>query len=323
MPHMEHIVVLDRAALRATVRRPAFPHTWSEHDTTSPDQLLERLRGATIAVVNTVAIDAKVLADPAAADLRLIAVAATGVDRIDLAAAAQHGIWVTNIRGWCDESVAEHVLCLVFALRRQLLAYHGAVRDGTWARSPSYSLLFEPLPLEVRGQTLGIVGFGSTGRAVARLAGAVGMEVLVAERKGHPARPDRTPFEDTLRRSDVVSLHCPLTEETRNLIGAAELALMRHHTVLVNCSRGGVVDEAAVAAALRDGRLGGAAADVLAEEPPRSGTPLLEPGVPNVIVTSHMAWASQQSLATLVEQLIENLEAFVAGNPRNVIVAGV
>jgi glycerate dehydrogenase len=319
---VEHIVLLDRAALRTTIRRPAFPHSWSEHATTSPDQVLERLRGATIAVVNAVAIDAKVLAGPATADLRLIAVAATGVDRVDLAAAAGRGVWVTNIRGWCDEAVAEHVLCLVFALRRQLLDYHTAVRDGTWARSPSYSLLFEPLPLEVRGQVMGIVGFGSTGQALARLATSLGMEVLVAERKGRPARPERTPFEDVLSRSDVVSLHCPLNEETRNLIGASELTLLRPHALLVNCARGGVVDEAPLAEALSGGRLGGAAADVLAEEPPRTGSPLLEPGVPNVVVTPHMAWASQQALAALADQLIDNIEAFVAGTPRNVVVAG-
>jgi glycerate dehydrogenase len=319
---VEHIVLLDRAALRTTIRRPAFPHSWSEHATTSPDQVLERLRGATIAVVNAVAIDAKVLAGPATADLRLIAVAATGVDRVDLAAAAGRGVWVTNIRGWCDEAVAEHVLCLVLALRRQLLDYHTAVRDGTWARSPSYSLLFEPLPLEVRGQVMGIVGFGSTGQALARLATSLGMEVLVAERKGRPARPERTPFEDVLSRSDVVSLHCPLNEETRNLIGASELTLLRPHALLVNCARGGVVDEAPLAEALSGGRLGGAAADVLAEEPPRTGSPLLEPGVPNVVVTPHMAWASQQALAALADQLIDNIEAFVAGTPRNVVVAG-
>jgi glycerate dehydrogenase len=320
---VEHIVLLDRAALRATIRRPAFPHSWSEHATTSPDQVLERLRGATIAVVNAVAIDAKVLADPATADLRLIAVAATGVDRVDLAAAAERGVWVTNIRSWCDQSVAEHVLCLVFALHRRLPDYHAAVRDGTWARSPSYSLLFEPLPLEVRGQAMGVVGFGSTGQALARLATSLGMEVLVAERRGRPARPGRTPFEDVLSRSDVVSLHCPLTEETRNLIGPRELGLLQPHALLVNCSRGGVVDEAALAEALSAGRLAGAAVDVLAEEPPRTSSPLLGPGVPNVIVTPHMAWASQQALATLADQLIGNIEAFVAGTPRNVVVAGV
>jgi glycerate dehydrogenase len=316
---MEHIVLLDRAALRTTIRRPAFPHTWSEHATTSADEVLERLRGATIAVVNAVAVDGKVLADPATADLRLIAVAATGVDRVDLAAATERGIWVTNIRGWCDQSVAEHVLSLVFALRRQLLDYHAAVVDGSWARSPSYSLLFEPLPLEVRGQVLGIVGFGSTGQAVAQVATSLGMEVLVAEHKGRPARPGRTSFEDVLMRSDVVSLHCPLNEETRHLIGAPELALLRPHALLINCARGGVVDEAALAEALTAGRLGGAGVDVLAEEPPRTGSPLLEPGVPNVIATTHMAWASQQALATLVEQLIANMEAFVAGDPRNVV----
>jgi glycerate dehydrogenase len=316
---VEHIVLLDRAALRVDIRRPDFPHTWVEHEATPRDQIVERLRGATIAVINRAPLRREVLHDPALADLRLIAVAATGVNTVDLAAAVERGIWVTNIRGWCDEAVAEHVLGLVFALRRQLIVYSAIARDGTWGKA-AHSVVQEPLPVEVRGQTMGIIGFGSTGQAVARLATAVGMRTVIAARRGEPAGPGRTPFEETLKASDVLTLHCPLTDETRNLIGGAELASLPPGALLVNCARGGVVDEEALAAALRDGHLGGAALDVLAEEPPRHGNPLL--ALPNVIVTPHVAWASQQSVATLVEQLIANIEAFVAGERRNVVVDG-
>ena len=316
---MEHIVLLDRAALRVDIRRPQFPHTWTEYDATPRDDIVERLQGATIAIVNRAPLKREVLDDPALDDLRLIAVAATGVNTVDLAAAGERGIWVTNIRGWCDQAVAEHVIGLVFALRRQLIGYSTIARDGTWATA-AHSVVREPLPLEVRGQTMGIIGYGSTGQAVARLASAVGMQTVIAARRGEPAGAGRHPFEETLKASDVLSIHCPLTDETRGLIGRAELAALPPGALLVNCSRGGVVDEVALAAALRDGHLAGAAVDVLAEEPPRHGSPILE--LPNVIVTPHVAWASQQSVATLVEQLIANIEAFVAGNPRNVVVGG-
>jgi glycerate dehydrogenase len=317
----ERIVFLDRAALRTTIRPPAFPHEWVEHATTPAEQVCGRLAGATIVVVNRARLDRAVLFDAAAADLRLVAVAATGVDCVDLDAAGERGLCVTNVRSWCDESVAEHVVALMLALRRDLPGYHGAVVDGTWSRAPSYSLLREPLPLEVRGQTMGIIGLGSIGSAVARIAGALGMEVLVAERRGAAAlRPGRVTLEELLARSDVVTLHCPLTAETANLIGAPELALMRPHALLINCSRGGLVDEAALAEALKTGRIGGAALDGLAQEPPPPGTPLLAADLPNLIVTPHMAWASQQALQTMADQLIATIESFVAGRPRNVVV---
>jgi glycerate dehydrogenase len=317
---MERIVFLDREALLTDIRPPAFAHQWVEYATTSADQVAERLAGATIAITNQVRLDRSVLTGPVAADLRLVAVCATGVDRVDLDAARERRVCVTNVRSWCDESVAEHVVALMLALRRDVPGYHGAVTDGTWTRAPGYSLLREPLPLEVRGQVMGIIGFGSIGATVARLAGALGMEVLVAERRGVAPRPGRVPFEELLARSDLVSLHCPLTPETVGLIGAAELALMRPHALLINCARGGIVDEVALADALKTGRLGGAGLDCLAAEPPPDGAPLLAADLPNLIITPHMAWASQQSLRTLAEQLIETIEAFVAGEPRNVVV---
>jgi glycerate dehydrogenase len=316
----EHIVFLDRAALRAALRPPAFPHHWSEYATTPPAQVTERLAGATIVIVNRVRLDRAVLSDPAAADLRLVAVCATGVDCVDLDTARERGLCVTNVRSWCDESVAEHVVALMLALRRDVVGYHGAVVEGSWSRAPSYSLLREPIPLEVRAQVMGIIGFGSTGTAVARLATALGMEVLVAERRGAQPRPGRVPLDELLARSDVVSLHCPLTPETANLIGAAELALMRPHALLINCARGGLVDEGALADALKTGRIGGAALDGLAKEPPPEGAPLLAADLPHLIITPHMAWASQQSLRALADQLIDTIESFVAGQPRNVVV---
>ena len=317
----QRIVFLDRAAFRTTIRPPDFPHEWVDYATTSPDQITDRLAGASIVIVNRLRLDRAVLCDPAAADLRLVAVCATGVDCVDLDAARERGLCVTNVRSWCDESVAEHVVTLMLALRRGLLGYHTAVVDGTWSRAPSYSLLREPLPLEVRGQTMGIVGLGSIGAAVARLAGALGMEVLVAERRGvAPARSGRVALEELLARSDVVSINCPLTPETTNLIGPAELALMRPHALLINCARGGIVDEVALAEALKTGRIGGAGLDCLAEEPPSAGNPLLAADLPNVVVTPHMAWASQQALRTIADQLIDTIESFVAGRPRNVVV---
>lgn len=323
---MHRIVFLDRAALRTTaIRPPSFPHEWAEYVTTPADAVPARMAGATVVIVNRVRLDRAVLSSPEAAALRLVAVCATGVDCVDLDAARELGLWVTNVRRWCDESVAEHVVALMLALRRDVLGYHGAVADGTWGRAPSYSLLREPVPLEVRGQVLGIVGLGSNGSALARLAGALGMAVLAAERPGVPLRerrPGRVAFDELLGRSDVVSLHCPLTAGTLNLIGAGELALMRPHALLINCARGGLVDEAALADALKRGVIGGAALDGLAVEPPRDGSPLLAADLPNLIVTPHMAWASQQSMRRLADQLIEGIESFVAGTPRNVVVEG-
>jgi glycerate dehydrogenase len=318
---VERIVFLDREALLTDIRPPAFAHQWVEYATTTgAGHVSDRLAGATIVITNQVRLDRDVLTGQSAGDLRLVAVCATGVDRVDLDAAREQGLWVTNVRSWCDESVAEHVVALMLALRRDVPGYHGAVADGTWTRSPGYSLLREPLPLEVRGQVMGVIGFGSIGATVARLARALGMDVLVAERRNAAPRPGRVAFEELLARSDVVSLHCPLTPETAGLIGAAEFALMRPHTLLINCARGGIVDEVALADALKTGRIGGAGLDCLASEPPPDGAPLLAADLPNLIITPHMAWASQQSLRTLADQLIETIEAFVAGRPRNVVV---
>src|SRR5262245_32050232 len=250
---MERIVYLDRGAVPVEVRRPAFDHQWVEYPTTRPEEVKARLAGATIAITHRVSLKGEHLPPT----LRLIAVGATGYERIDLAACRRRGVHVCNVRGW-SRSVPEHVFALALALRRNLLAYHSAVRSGVWSSLPEPSVFAEPMGRTLRGSTLGIIGFGTLGRSVARIGRGFGMRVLVAERKG-PAIPraGRVPFLRVLRRSDVLAVLCPLTPETRRLIGAEELALLKPDALVINCARGGIVDEFALAEALAEGRIGG------------------------------------------------------------------
>lgn len=312
---MESIVFLDRDTLDAELRRPEFEHSWREYGETPPELVRERLSDATIAVVNKVELRADLLAE--LPRLRMIAVAATGVDNIDLDFCRERGITVSNVRGYAVTSVPEHVFALALALRRNLFAYRDDVRRGEWERAEGFCLLTHPIH-DLKGSVFGVVGYGSLGRAVERLARAFGMEVLVAEHKGaSEVREGRASFEDVLGRSDVLSLHAPLNDETRNMIGRAELEMMKESAVLINCARGGVVDERALAEALREGRIAGAGVDVLSQEPPREGNPLLAPGVPNLVLTPHVAWASREAMQALADQLIDNIEAFVRGEARN------
>lgn len=314
---MEVIVFLDSEGLPAKLRHPGFPHEWRDYPTSSPEVVVERLRDATIAIIDRVCLGEAELAQ--LPRLKLIAVAATGFDNVDIEACSRRGIAVANVRNW-SKSVPEHVFALILALRRQLLSYHGLVQGGAWQRAENYTMLQEPLPLSLSGNVLGLIGYGGLGRAVVDLAKAFGMRVLIAERKGAGTiRDGRTSFDDVLRESSVLVVLCPLTEETRGLIGSAELRRMPGHALLINCARGGIVDEQALAAALRRGDIAGAGVDVLSEEPPRSGNPLLTLKQPNLIVTPHVAWASVQSLQALADQLIGNIEAFVAGTPRNLV----
>jgi glycerate dehydrogenase len=315
---MERIVFLDRDTLRADVRPPAFAHEWCEYGETRPAEVVERLKGATIAVVNKVRITGAELALLPA--LRLIAVAATGTDNIDLESCRERGVSVSNVRGYAVHTLPEHVLMLILALRRNLASYQRDLRNGAWQRAKQFCLLDHPIR-DLHGSTLGIVGYGALGQSVERLARAVGMRTLVAEHKGAGnAREGRTPFREVLGASDIVTLHTPLNDETRNLIGAAELALMRPEAVLINCARGGVVDENALVEALRAGVIAGAGVDVLHQEPPREGrSALLELDLPNLIVTPHVAWASLQAMQALADQLIDNIEAFVRGEGRNLV----
>jgi glycerate dehydrogenase len=317
---METIVFLERDTLRAELRRPAFEHRWRDYDSTRPDEVLERLGDATIAVVNKLPLRAEVLAQ--LPRLRMIAVAATGTDNIDLQFCRERGIEVSNVQGYARRTLPEHVLMLALALRRNLVAYREDVRAGAWERASQFCLHTREIH-DLHGGTLGIFGHGTLGRGVECLARAFGMDVLVAERRGaEMSREGRTPFDEVLRRSDVVSLHVPLNSETRNLFGRAELALMKPSAILINCARGGVVDEGALAEALLQGRIAGAGVDVLTREPPdrtQAGNPLLELDLPNLIVTPHVAWASREAMQTLADQLLDNIEAFVLRRPANTV----
>jgi len=281
---------------------------------TTPGELTARIAGAEAIFANKARFDPTVLGG--AAGLRIICLAATGTDNVDLDAARARGIAVCNIRAYCTTSVAQHVFALILALTQRLSAYQAEVRAGRWGASARFCLLDFPIR-ELARKTLGIVGYGELGRAVARIGPAFGMQVLIAARRGGVATGGRTSFEDVLTRSDVLSLHCPLTPQTRNLIGAAELARMRRDALLINTARGGLVDAAALAAALRAGTLGGAGIDVLAQEPPVHGDPLLANDIPNLIVTPHVAWAAREARQRALDEMALNITAFARGERRN------
>lgn len=314
---MQHIVFLDRGSIEARLRPPAFAHRWTDYEATAPADIVARLQDAGVAVVNKVVLDASVLAQ--LPQLRLIALCATGSNNVDLNYCREHGIAVANIRGYAVHTVPEHVFMLMLALRRQLPAYQADVCAGRWQRAAQFCFFDHPIR-DLYGATLGIVGFGVLGQAVAALAAAFGMSVLVAEHKGRAPRAGFVAFDTVLAQADVISLHAPLTPATQHLIGAPELARMRKDAILINCGRGGLVDEQALAAALRAGRLGGAGIDVLSDEPPRRGNPLLADDLPNLIVTPHIAWASRDAMQIMADRLIDNIEAFFAGQGQNRLV---
>lgn len=314
---MEHIVFLDRSTLEASLHRPAFPHQWEEYATTAPDEVVERLADATIAITNKVPLQAETLAQ--LPRLKLIAEAATGVNNIDVEWCREHGVAVANIRNYAVHAVPEHVFMMILALRRNLLAYRGDLKKGLWEKSDQFCLFTHPIR-DIHGSTLGIIGSGALGQAVAEVAQAFGMKVVFAEHKDATlTRPGFLPFQQVLAESDIVTLHLPLTEATRNLIGADELRRMKQSSLLINAARGGVVDEVALVAALREGRIAGAGCDVLSVEPPRAGNPLLDLDLPNLILTPHVAWASREAMQILADQLIANIEAFVRGTPQNLV----
>jgi glycerate dehydrogenase len=253
--------------------------------------------------------------------LKLIVLAATGTNNVDLEAAQARGIGVCNIRDYCTRSVMQHVLGAMLALTHRFADYHRVATDGTWGRSPQFTMLEYPIR-ELAGRTLGVVGFGTLGRAVAQACeSALGMRVLIAQRPGAAAEaPDRVPLRELLPQVDVLALHCPLTPDTRGMLGAAELALMKPDALLINTARGALVDVAALADALRAGRLGGAAIDVLPAEPPVNGSPLFAPGIPNLLVTPHTAWAAREARQRALDEMAANVEDFLRGGRRGRVV---
>lgn len=311
------IVVLDRDTL---VNRPFefdFPHTLSSYGTTEAHETLARIRGADIVITNKIVISAHAFAENP--QLKLVAVTATGVNNVDVEAAKQNGTAVCNIRAYGNESVAEHAFMMMITLMRNLPAYQRDVAAGLWENSPFFCHLGAPMR-DLNGKTLAIFGRGNIGKTLAAYAQAFKMNVVFAEHKhAQSVRDGYVSFDEAIRSADVVSLNCPLTPQTANMIGEAELQQMKPGAILINCGRGGLVDEAALVAALKYGQIGGAGFDVLTQEPPRDGNPLLKARLPNLIVTPHIAWASQEAANRLFDILLDNINRFVVGNPQNLV----
>jgi glycerate dehydrogenase len=298
------------------------------YSTSTDAEVDERIAGCEFILTNKLGISrARMRAVPG---LRFVGLTATGTNNVDLDAARELGIAVCNISDYCTVSVTQHVLGVILALTHRLREYHDAAVDGTWAKCEQFSVPGAPIR-ELTGKVLGLVGYGTLGKSVAKACrDALGMRVLVAERPGTPSGreadtntsigPVRATLDEVLRTADVLSLHCPLTPATRGMIGRDELALMKSDALLINTARGALVDLEALVAALKGGDLGGAAIDVLPEEPPLAGSPLFEPGVPNLIVTPHIAWAAFEARQRAVDELALNVEDFLRGGRRGRVV---
>ena len=319
---MHKIVFLDRATIAPHIRlrRPAFPHELIEYQQTQPEEVAQRLAGASIAITNKVPLTAEVLSG--LPELRLVAVAATGTDCVDKACCHARGIAVANIRGYAVNTVPEHVFALILALRRNIVAYRDDVIAGEWQKAGQFCFFDHPIR-DLAGARLGIVGRGVLGQRVAELAVAFGMEPLFAGRKNRGARAPYTPWDEVLATCDVLTLHCPLTAETRGLIALPEFRAMARQPLIINTGRGGLVDEADLVRALDEGLISGAGFDVTDGEPPAPDNPLMRAARrPNVILTPHVAWASDEAQQALADQLMDNIENFVAGRPSNLLQGG-
>jgi glycerate dehydrogenase len=314
------IVFLDRDTLspETKLRTPSFPHEFVAYGRTSPEEVASRIADADIVITNKAPVRQEAIAR--APNLKLIAVAATGYDVVDVAACAERGIAVCNIRNYAVNTVPEHTFALILALRRSILAYADSVRRGRWQEAGQFCFFDHPIK-DLAGSTLGIVGDGVLGKAVADLGRAFGMRVLFSAYKGSTGMgPLYTSFEDVLRQSDIITLHSPLMPSTRNMIAAPEFALMERRPLLINTARGGLVDEAALADALIAGRISGAAFDVVTAEPPAPDHPFMRLlDRPDFILTPHVAWASSEAVQGLTDQLFENIDLFWSGTPRNLV----
>lgn len=288
-------------------------------DSTPPELVAERIDGVDFVFANKVRMTAEIIA--AASRLRFIGLTATGVDNIDIVAAKERDVAVCNIRAYCTQSVVEHVFAVLLILAHSVRQYDRCVRSGAWQQADNFCMLQYPIR-ELSAMTIGIVGHGELGGGVANIAPQFGMSVMIARRAGQKAAPDdgRSDISDLLRQSDVVSLHCPLTDETRGLIGADELKLMKPNAILINTARGGLIDTAALADALRSGTIAAAAIDVLPQEPPVDGDPLLNYEGDNLILTPHIAWGTIEARQRAINELAANVQAFLAGEKRNRVV---
>ncbi|MBI4523952.1 MAG: D-2-hydroxyacid dehydrogenase [Deltaproteobacteria bacterium] len=321
---VRRVVFLDVATF-GNVSLKGFSERWdcTVHDLTAPEEVSERVEGFDGVVVNKVRLDKTLLNSPAAADIRLIAEAATGTDNVDLEAAKSRGIYVCNVPGYATQSVAQFAIALILELATRAGAYAEIVRRGAWQQSPMYTRM-DFSTAEVSGKKLGIIGYGSIGRRVAEMARGLGMEVLISARPGSsgPVPAGRLAVDDLLASSDFVSLHCPLTAETRSLINSRVIGLMKPAAFLINTARGALIDETALIAALRTKRLAGAALDVISQEPPSDDHPIIRAAheLENLIVTPHCAWTAREARQRLMNEVAENILAFCRGERRNSVV---
>src|ERR1700691_889863 len=313
-------IFLDRETLpdEIILKSFAFPNDLTVYQRTVPGEVAGRIAEADIVITNKVPVSGQAL--QSAPRVKLIAVAATGTDIIDIEACRKRGIVVSNIRNYAINTVPEHTFALILTLRRSILSYRDSVLKGRWQEAGQFCFFDHPIR-DLAGSTLGVIGDGVLGKAVADLGKAFGMRVLFSDYKGTTGMgPLYTPFEQVLRQSDVITLHTPLIPTTRNLIGAAEFAVMERRPLLINTARGGLVDEDALAEALREGRLAGAGFDVATIEPPPKDHVLIRLlEMPNFILTPHVAWASREAIQSLADQLVDNVDAFVAGKPKNIV----
>ncbi|WP_046224513.1 D-2-hydroxyacid dehydrogenase [Vibrio sp. ECSMB14106] len=319
MPKLK-VVFLDRATIpsQITLKPLSFENQWVEYNFTAPEQVSERIEGADVVITNKVVLNESNLQQ--AQQLKLIAVSATGVNNVDVDYCNEKNIAVANIQGYATQSVPEHVIAMLFALKRNLVGYHQDIEAGEWQKDKQFCFFTHPIQ-DVAGSTFGIMGSGSLGQATAILAKAIGMNVIFAERKGaESCREGYLPFETVLQQADAISLHCPLTEATRNLISERELAMMKPSAVLINAGRGGLVDEQALVEALKNHEIAGAGMDVFTQEPADNSNPLLANSrLPNLLLTPHVAWGSDSSIQKLSDILMDNIDGFVAGKPQNLV----
>ena len=308
-----NIVFLDSTAIpkHIPIPRPSFPHNWVEYEYTSAEQTIERAKDADIIITSKVILSREVLQQ--LPKLKLIAITATGTNNVDLDAAKELCVAVKNVTGYSATTVPEHVLGMIFALKHSLAGWQRDQIIGKWTESKQFCYFDYPIT-DVKGSTLGVFGKGCLGTEVGRLAELLGMNVLYAEhRNATTCREGYTPFEEVLKQADILTLHCALTETTKNLINQETLSLCKKGAYLINTGRGPLIDEQAVCDALKSGQLGGAALDVLVIEPPEKNNPLIELAktMPNLIITPHIAWASDSAVTTLTKKMMQNIEDFV------------
>lgn len=312
------VVFLDRATIPTQINLPRLPfkHQWVEYNFTAPHEVVERLQAATVVITNKVVLDRSVLKQ--LPNLKLIAVAATGYNNVDIDACYELGIAVSNVQGYATQSVPEHVIAMMFALKRNLKGYHNDIAAGEWQRNKQFCFFTHPIT-DIAGSTMGVIGSGALGQATASLAKALGMKVVFAERKGAAkCRDGYLPFEQVLMEADVLTLHCPLNEQTLHLIGRHELSSMKATSIVINTGRGGLVDEEALIDALKHGVIGGAGVDVFTDEPADESNSLIaNMHLPNLLLTPHVAWGSDSSIQKLADILIDNIAAFIDGREQN------